>query len=108
MWWWRRCRWRCWRRLGLRPGGRRRCCGAKLGMDSVARILVIVYTWRGERIRFDFSGAGDNDILDWFRRQVDEAGGGNYQTLINEALHGFILQKQEPLEIGRASCRERV
>jgi hypothetical protein len=46
----------------------------------------------------DFSGAGDNDILDWFRRQVDEAGGGNYQTLINEALQGFILQKQEPLE----------
>ena len=26
----------------------------------------------------------DNDILDWFRRQVDEAGGRNYQTLINE------------------------
>jgi len=40
----------------------------------------------------------DNDILDWFRRQVDEAGGGNYQTLINEALHGFMRQKQEPLE----------
>ena len=28
----------------------------------------------------------DGDILDWFRQQVDDAGGGNYQTLINEAL----------------------
>jgi len=23
----------------------------------------------------------DNDILDWFRKQVDESGGGNYQKL---------------------------
>jgi uncharacterized protein (DUF4415 family) len=28
----------------------------------------------------------DNDVLNWFRQQVDRAGGGNYQTLINEAL----------------------
>jgi len=28
----------------------------------------------------------DDDILDWFRQQVDDAGGGNYQTLINQAL----------------------
>lgn len=40
----------------------------------------------------------DNDILDWFRQQVDEAGGGNYQTLINQALRAFMHQKQEPLE----------
>jgi len=40
----------------------------------------------------------DNDILDWFRRQVDNAGGGNYQTLINQALRAFMLQKHEPLE----------
>jgi uncharacterized protein (DUF4415 family) len=40
----------------------------------------------------------DNDILDWFRQQVDDAGGGSYQTLINEALHGFIHRQQEPLE----------
>jgi uncharacterized protein (DUF4415 family) len=32
----------------------------------------------------------DDDILDWFRRQVDEAGGGNCQTLINEALRQHI------------------
>ncbi len=40
----------------------------------------------------------DNDILDWFREQVDDAGGGNYQTLINEALRMFMRQKQESLE----------
>ena len=40
----------------------------------------------------------DDDILDWFRQQVDDAGGGNYQTLINEALRSFMHQKQESLE----------
>lgn len=40
----------------------------------------------------------DNDILDWFRRQLDYAGGGNCQTLINDALRGFMHQKQDALE----------
>jgi uncharacterized protein (DUF4415 family) len=40
----------------------------------------------------------DNDILNWFRQQVDDAGGGNYQTLINEALGSFMREKQESLE----------
>jgi uncharacterized protein (DUF4415 family) len=40
----------------------------------------------------------DKDILDWFRRQVDDAGGGNYQTLINDALRSFVHRKQEALE----------
>ena len=40
----------------------------------------------------------DDDILDWFRQQVDDAGGGNYQTLINDALRGFMQRKQESLE----------
>jgi len=40
----------------------------------------------------------DKDILDWFRQQVDDAGGGNYQTLINQALRSFMGQKQESLE----------
>jgi len=34
----------------------------------------------------------DDDVLDWFRNQVHRAGGGNYQTLINDALHRFIEQ----------------
>ena len=40
----------------------------------------------------------DNDILDWFRDRVDEAGGGNYQALINRALRDSIQQQREPLE----------
>jgi uncharacterized protein (DUF4415 family) len=40
----------------------------------------------------------DNDILDWFRKQVDEAGRGNYQTLINDALQDYITRQREPLE----------
>jgi uncharacterized protein (DUF4415 family) len=40
----------------------------------------------------------DNDILDWFRAQVNAAGGGNYQTLINNALQTYIKQQAEPLE----------
>jgi uncharacterized protein (DUF4415 family) len=40
----------------------------------------------------------DKDILEWFRQQVDDAGGGNYQSLINDALRGVVHQKQEALE----------
>ena len=40
----------------------------------------------------------DDDVLNWFRGQVDAAGGGNYQTLINHALRQYIAQRQEPLE----------
>jgi uncharacterized protein (DUF4415 family) len=32
----------------------------------------------------------DTKTLTWFRQQVHEAGGGNYQTLINEALKNHI------------------
>jgi uncharacterized protein (DUF4415 family) len=40
----------------------------------------------------------DTEILDWFRNQVTEAGGGNYQTLINQALREHIRQNSRPLE----------
>jgi uncharacterized protein (DUF4415 family) len=32
----------------------------------------------------------DTKILKWFWQRVDEAGGGNYQTMINEALKSYI------------------
>jgi hypothetical protein len=32
----------------------------------------------------------DTKILNWFRQTVNEAGGGNYQTMINEALKRYI------------------
>lgn len=40
----------------------------------------------------------DDEILKWFRRQVNEAGGGNYQTLLNAALREYIEAKRESLE----------
>jgi uncharacterized protein (DUF4415 family) len=40
----------------------------------------------------------DDDVLAWFREQVHSAGGGNYQTLINDALREYIQQRREPLE----------
>jgi uncharacterized protein (DUF4415 family) len=40
----------------------------------------------------------DDDVLEWFRRQTEQAGAGNYQTLINNALRGVMERKQEGLE----------
>ena len=40
----------------------------------------------------------DDNVLQWFREQAHLAGGGNYQTLINEALRQHIQQCHEPLE----------
>ena len=40
----------------------------------------------------------DSSILDWFRNQVNQAGGGSYQTLINEALREHIQTREGMLE----------
>lgn len=40
----------------------------------------------------------DDDVLEWFRNEAHEAGGGNYQTLINAALREHISTRVEPLE----------
>lgn len=51
----------------------------------------------------------DDDVLAWFRQQVHLSGGGNYQTLINEALRQYIQHSQEPLEeILRRIIREEL
>jgi uncharacterized protein (DUF4415 family) len=34
----------------------------------------------------------DAEIIDWFKTQVNDAGGGNYQSLINDALKAYIQQ----------------
>ena len=71
---------------------------------------------RRRKEQYDFSRAGrgavlavppgktritiriDTDILEWFRRQVHAAGGGNYQTLINDALRDHLERGEENLE----------
>jgi uncharacterized protein (DUF4415 family) len=40
----------------------------------------------------------DGDILGWFRGEVERAGGGNYQTLINDALRQYIHRSDESFE----------
>jgi uncharacterized protein (DUF4415 family) len=40
----------------------------------------------------------DDDVIEWFREQVDRAGGGNYQTLMNAALAEHVKRTREPLE----------
>ncbi|HMI94047.1 MAG TPA: BrnA antitoxin family protein [Polyangiales bacterium] len=51
----------------------------------------------------------DDDVLEWFRAQVHAAGGGNYQSLINDALRAFMGQAHEPLEdVVRRVVREEL
>lgn len=40
----------------------------------------------------------DDEVIAWFRQQVHIAGGGNYQTLINQALRQHIQESCQPLE----------
>lgn len=40
----------------------------------------------------------DTDILNWFRHQIHKAGGGSYQTLINDVLREHIQQTNSTLE----------
>ena len=40
----------------------------------------------------------DNEVLAWFKQKVNQAGGGSYQRLINDALLEHIARSDEPLE----------
>jgi len=103
-----------------------------IGMGSLGRVLVVVYSAWGRshqnhfcsqshssraiavrektqmKRQYDFSKARrgpvvpptpgktritirlDNDVIEHFQATVDRAGGGNYQTLINDALREYI------------------
>ncbi|MDI6769577.1 MAG: BrnA antitoxin family protein [Anaerolineales bacterium] len=62
---------------------------------------------KGKRGAIDPTPAGktritirlDNDVIEWFRQVVTERGGGNYQTMMNDALREYIQRQQEPLEL---------
>lgn len=49
----------------------------------------------------------DDDIIAWFRQHVEQAGGGNYQTLINQALRAYIDQ-QSLADLLRRILREEL
>jgi uncharacterized protein (DUF4415 family) len=40
----------------------------------------------------------DRDIVEWFKSRVEKSGGGNYQTLLNNALREYIKYRDEPIE----------
>ncbi len=40
----------------------------------------------------------DADVLKWFKDEVEQAGGGSYQALINKALRDYIDSQKESLE----------
>jgi uncharacterized protein (DUF4415 family) len=40
----------------------------------------------------------DRDIVDWFRSKVEEQGGGNYQSMLNDALRIYIERQDQPIE----------
>jgi hypothetical protein len=51
----------------------------------------------------------DDDLLEWYRGQVHAAGGGNYQTLINQTLRRAMTEATEPLEaVVRRVVREEL
>ena len=49
----------------------------------------------------------DNTVLEYFRDLVDKAGGGNYQTLINDALLEHV-QRRSTLDAVRQVVREEL
>jgi len=49
----------------------------------------------------------DNAVLEYFRNVVDEAGGGNYQTLVNDALLEYV-HRRSTLEMVREVVREEL
>ncbi|RKZ50662.1 MAG: CopG family transcriptional regulator [Candidatus Parabeggiatoa sp. nov. 3] len=40
----------------------------------------------------------DTELLDWLREKVNRAGGGNYQTLINQMLRESIQYDKKEIE----------
>jgi uncharacterized protein (DUF4415 family) len=51
----------------------------------------------------------DTDVLDWFRQQVNAAGGGNYQTEINDVLRRHVEGRDERLaDLLRRVVREEL
>jgi hypothetical protein len=51
----------------------------------------------------------DDDVLGWFRDQAEAAGGGNYQSMINEALRSIATEGPAKLEtVVRRVVREEL
>lgn len=40
----------------------------------------------------------DADLVDWFKSKAEAQGGGNYQTMLNDALRAYTEQQDQSLE----------
>jgi uncharacterized protein (DUF4415 family) len=40
----------------------------------------------------------DRDLVEWFKAKAEAQGGGNYQTMLNDALRAFTEHQDQPLE----------
>jgi uncharacterized protein (DUF4415 family) len=49
----------------------------------------------------------DDEVIDWFRQQAEQTGGGNYQTAINQALREHI-ERQSLEALLRRVVREEL
>lgn len=49
----------------------------------------------------------DDDVITWFRQQAEQAGGGSYQTAINDALREYI-NRQSLEDLLRRVVREEL
>ena len=49
----------------------------------------------------------DDDVIEWFRQQAEQAAGGNYQTAINQALREHI-DRQTLEDLLRRVVREEL
>jgi len=51
----------------------------------------------------------DRDVVEWFKSKVEAQGGGNYQTMLNDALRAYTGQQDQPLEkLLRKVVREEI
>lgn len=51
----------------------------------------------------------DREIVEWFKSMVEKQGGGNYQTMLNQALWAYIERHDESLEeLLRKVVREEI
>jgi uncharacterized protein (DUF4415 family) len=78
---------------------------AKYDFSKGTRGAVLPATGKKVRITIRL----DRDIVDWFRSKVEEQGGGNYQTMLNDALRKYVEMQDQPLEdILRRVVREEL
>lgn len=51
----------------------------------------------------------DRDLVEWFKHKVEAQGGGNYQSMLNDALRAYTEHHEESLEkLVRKLVREEI